>query len=76
MGITWGLWISPAAQRRANWLSIAFGIGLSVVGLSALVGMRNVDVEAAKEVEDRMGLPAVDPYRHGADRLVDALADI
>ena len=27
-----------------------------------------------KEVEDRMGLPAVDPFRHGAGRLVDALA--
>ena len=25
------------------------------------------------ETEKRMGLPAVDPYRHGADRLVDAL---
>lgn len=28
------------------------------------------------EVEDRMGLPAVDPFRQGAARLVDALADI
>lgn len=26
------------------------------------------------ELEDRMGLPAVDPYRHGADRLAEALA--
>ncbi|MFT7596466.1 MAG: putative NAD-dependent epimerase/dehydratase family protein [Paracoccaceae bacterium] len=26
------------------------------------------------EVETRMGMPAVDPFRHGADRLVDALA--
>lgn len=26
------------------------------------------------EVEARMGLPTVDPFRHGADRLVDALA--
>ncbi|MCB9943037.1 MAG: DUF1611 domain-containing protein [Geminicoccaceae bacterium] len=25
------------------------------------------------KVEDRMGLPAVDPFRHGAERLVDAL---
>jgi uncharacterized NAD-dependent epimerase/dehydratase family protein len=29
--------------------------------------------ELCKEIEDRMGLPTVDPYRHGADRLVDAL---
>jgi uncharacterized NAD-dependent epimerase/dehydratase family protein len=27
-----------------------------------------------KELEDRMGLPAVDPFRHGADRLAEALA--
>jgi uncharacterized NAD-dependent epimerase/dehydratase family protein len=27
-------------------------------------------------VEERMGLPTVDPYRHGAGRLVDALAAI
>ncbi|OSP55173.1 N-acetyltransferase DgcN [Pseudoruegeria sp. SK021] len=27
-------------------------------------------------VEDRMGLPTVDPFRQGADRLVDALAGI
>ena len=26
------------------------------------------------EIEARMGLPAVDTYRHGAGRLVDALA--
>ncbi len=32
--------------------------------------------EAARlceEIEDRMGLPTVDPYRHGAGRLVDAI---
>ncbi len=28
------------------------------------------------EVETRMGLPTVDPFRHGAARLADALADI
>ena len=28
------------------------------------------------EVEARMGLPAVDPFRHGAGRLVDALAAV
>lgn len=54
MGITWGLWVSPAAQARANWISIAFGLGLSVVGLSALTGMRNVDIDAARQVEDTM----------------------
>ncbi len=35
------------------------------------------DAEATtylKQVEDEMGLPAVDPFRHGAARLVDALS--
>ena len=35
MGITWGVWTTPAAQRRANYISIVFGVGLAVVGLSA-----------------------------------------
>jgi uncharacterized NAD-dependent epimerase/dehydratase family protein len=33
-------------------------------------------VSYLKSVEDRIGLPAVDPFRHGADRLVEALAAI
>ena len=35
------------------------------------------DDEAAtvcEEIEARLGLPTVDPYRHGAARLVDAIA--
>jgi succinate dehydrogenase / fumarate reductase, cytochrome b subunit len=52
MGITWGVWVSPAAQRRANYISIAVGVVLSVVGLSALVGMTQVDVEKARAAED------------------------
>ena len=30
--------------------------------------------ELCAETEKRMGLPTVDPYRHGAGRLVDALS--
>ncbi len=47
-----------------------------VVGIS--VNTQHLSEDEAKtylaDVEQRMGLPAVDPYRHGADRLVDALA--
>lgn len=47
-----------------------------VVGIS--VNTQHLSEDEAKtylaDVEKRMGLPAVDPYRHGADRLVDALA--
>ncbi|MGI3170061.1 N-acetyltransferase DgcN [Pseudooceanicola sp. C21-150M6] len=46
-----------------------------VVGVS--VNTQHMSEDEAKaylaEVEDRMGLPAVDPYRYGADKLVDAL---
>lgn len=54
MGITWGLWVSEAAQRRASLASIVFGLGLGAIGLSALGGMRNVDVESAIQTEDKM----------------------
>ena len=54
LGITWGLWTSPAAMQRANWLSLGVGLGLGAAGLGALGGMRSIDVEKAKEVETRM----------------------
>ncbi len=53
-GITWGLWTSAAAQRRASYISVLVGIVLAVVGLSALVGMREVNIEQATKVEDAM----------------------
>lgn len=47
-----------------------------VVGVS--VNTQHLDEEAAKaccaEVEARLGLPTVDPFRHGAERLAEALA--
>jgi len=54
MGITWGLWTSPAAMQRANWVSIVVGVLLGAAGLGALGGMRRVDVEQARVIEDRM----------------------
>ncbi len=53
-GITWGLWTSARAQRRAGWVSVVVGLGLATVGLSALVGMWEVNVPQAREVEDAM----------------------
>ena len=54
-GITWGVWVSPAAQRRANWACAVFGIALAFVGLSALGGFAvKVDVEEARQMEDKM----------------------
>ncbi len=57
MGITWGIWVSPAAQARANWLAIGVGVGLSVVGIGALGGfwsMDRDDIKAAEGIEKEM----------------------
>lgn len=54
LGITWGIWTSPAAMRRANGLSIVVGLALAAAGLGALFKMRAVDMKAAEGIEDRM----------------------
>lgn len=53
-GITWGIWTSPAAQRRASYLAGAFGLFMAVVGLSALWGVSTLNVKDARIIEDRM----------------------
>jgi succinate dehydrogenase / fumarate reductase cytochrome b subunit len=52
MGITWGVWISPAAQRRADYVCSGFGVLLAIVGIGALWGMRNVNGPDALQIED------------------------
>lgn len=57
MGITWGLWISPAAQKRANYFAIAFGVVLSFISMGALTGfatMSDEQIDQAKQVEGQM----------------------
>jgi succinate dehydrogenase / fumarate reductase, cytochrome b subunit len=44
MGITWGVWTSPHAQRWANIPCLAVGIGLATMGLAALVGMYSMSI--------------------------------
>jgi succinate dehydrogenase / fumarate reductase cytochrome b subunit len=53
-GITWGLWTSAAAQRRASWISAVVGVGLASVGMAAIIGMARVDIPAATEIENKM----------------------
>jgi succinate dehydrogenase / fumarate reductase, cytochrome b subunit len=54
MGITWGVWTSPAAQHRALVGCVGFGVLLAVVGMAALYGASSVDINEARIVEDRM----------------------
>src|SRR5262245_46543231 len=54
-GITWGIWVTPAAQRWATTACLVFGLGLSAVGLGALGGFAyTVDVEKARQQENEM----------------------
>ena len=63
--------LRDTALPLAKWANPA----CEVAGIS--VNTKALDEDAARaclaEIEDRMGLPAVDPYRHGAGRLVDAI---
>jgi len=52
MGITWGVWTSAAAQKRANWICGAIGVAMTFVGLAALVGVTTTDVKKAEAYED------------------------
>lgn len=49
MGITWGLWTSPPAQRRALGVCMVFGVLLAGVGVGALFGIR-----AAVNTKDKL----------------------
>lgn len=58
MGITWGVWTTPRAQRRALIVCTFFGIALAAVGLGALGGMRDYgrgeEYEEAYQIETQM----------------------
>jgi succinate dehydrogenase / fumarate reductase cytochrome b subunit len=52
MGITWGVWTGPVAQRRMAGACGMAGVVLAAVALSALYGAVTVDVKQAAKVED------------------------
>lgn len=80
-GISWGLWISPQAQRRASRLCGAIGIALAMVGVSAwwaAVYPGDKGVQNMVEVEDRMyeaataaGMVTPDPEKRAERELTD-----
>src|SRR5262245_56101083 len=54
-GITWGIWVTPAAQRWATAACLVFGLGLATVSMGALGGFAyGVNVKEAREVERAM----------------------
>jgi succinate dehydrogenase / fumarate reductase cytochrome b subunit len=42
MGVTWGLWTAPFAQRWANVPCALAGVVLAIVGLGALYGFQRI----------------------------------
>jgi succinate dehydrogenase / fumarate reductase cytochrome b subunit len=50
MGITWGVWTSPKAQRRANLPCAAFGVGLAAVGVASVAAMWTLDTAPAESL--------------------------
>jgi succinate dehydrogenase / fumarate reductase, cytochrome b subunit len=60
-GITWGLWVTPRAQRWATAVCLVFGLGLAAVSMGALHGfttksdMRGQEnITRVRAIEDRM----------------------
>lgn len=51
MGITWGVWTSPNAQRWANVPCAMAGVFLAAMGLGALYGMLRVEVAPRSTVK-------------------------
>lgn len=61
-GITWGLWISPAAQKRATKAAVVFGVLLAVIGTAAwwaAVAPGPADYAEMRATEDEMYETAV-----------------
>ncbi|MEZ6135563.1 MAG: succinate dehydrogenase cytochrome b558 subunit [Pirellulaceae bacterium] len=79
MGITWGIWISPRAQRGASYVCAAGGAALLLVGISALIGAMNTDPAEAERVEKAMyeakaaaGEVIVNPHKQSSGHSDDA----
>jgi succinate dehydrogenase / fumarate reductase cytochrome b subunit len=60
-GITWGIWVTPLAQRRAGYVSVVFGLLLAAVALGALGGFSfkgdlrgDENIAKVRELEDKM----------------------
>ncbi len=66
-GITWGLWITPQAQRRADGIAIGVGVLLMALGLGSLVGLSKPELveegQAWAEQRRKQDIEPRDPER-------------
>ncbi len=58
--ITWGITVSPQAQKRWGYVCAAVGLGLTVAGWAAYIGFVSLDIEEAQRTEQRMHTPPAD----------------
>lgn len=75
-GITWGLWITPKAQKRATELCAAFGVVIGILGVSAwwAVVRPGQDIAEMRAIENKMysvsveaGIVTPDPHKRSED---------
>jgi succinate dehydrogenase / fumarate reductase cytochrome b subunit len=71
LGITWGIWTSPAAMRRANAVSVVVGLALAVAGLSSIVSLRDIGGDPQKLEQARRIERAMDEDRERRERLLE-----
>jgi len=84
-GITWGLWVTPAAQRWANAFCLVFGIALAAVSMGALGGftfkyrgadeIAKIRAEEDQMYEKRVEVGDIDPNDHKRKREHEHKAD-
>jgi succinate dehydrogenase / fumarate reductase cytochrome b subunit len=53
-GITWGIWTSEGAQRRAGYLCAVVGVVVATLGMGSIYGMSRINVHQAEIIENRM----------------------
>ena len=53
MGITWGVWTQPQAQKRALYACGVFGVLLAGMGLASVWGMWTINLDDALTVEKK-----------------------
>ena len=74
LGITWGLWTSPAAMRRANAVSVVVGLALAAAGLSSIVSLRDIGGDPAKLEQARTTERSMNEERERRERLLNGEA--
>lgn len=54
MGITWGVWVTPKAQKTASRICLGLGLIVAIIGLSALTGFHRIDADKAEARENEI----------------------